>query len=41
MRDTRKTREMIVTMAAAAIGAVLGDYYLKPVLNQALGVKKK
>lgn len=40
MRDTRKVREILVVAATAAIGAILGDVYLKPLLSKELGVKK-
>lgn len=40
MRDTRKQREIIVILLTAGIGAVLGEMYLKPLLNRQLGVKR-
>jgi hypothetical protein len=36
MRDTRKTRAMVVVALSAAIGAVLGEYFLKPTISGAV-----
>lgn len=38
MRDTRKTRAMLTVAITAAVGAVLGDHFIKPLVEK--GVKK-
>lgn len=39
MKDTRRTREMLVVVLTAGIGAVIGDMYLKPWMNRTFKVK--
>lgn len=36
MRDTRKTRAILVLALSAALGAVIGEAYLKPTLDKVL-----
>jgi len=39
MRDTRRLRAAVVVVIAAALGALVGDVYLKPFLEKQFGVK--
>lgn len=36
MRDTRKQRGMLIVALSAALGAVLGDYFIKPMLKDSI-----
>ena len=36
MRDTRKMRAIIVVALTSAIGAVVGDYFVKPYVEKAV-----
>jgi hypothetical protein len=41
MRDTRKQRAILVVALSAAIGAVLGDYFIKPALEDSIKKGKR
>lgn len=37
MRDTRKLRTALVIAATAAVGAIVGELYVRPALERAVG----
>lgn len=41
MRDSRKQREMAVTMVATGVPAIIGAFYVAPWLSKKLNVKVK
>jgi len=41
MRDSRKQREMLVILAATGVAAVIGQFYIGPMLAKKLKVKRR
>lgn len=41
MRDTRKSREAVVVLLGAGLGAVIGQMYVAPWIARHLNVRKR